>query len=183
MPVSIERLNFAKLKKRHSYHVATTARGDGKMSSEDKIYVDASQPATLMDGDKSIECPTLGEAVVALDQLPEPRQSAATIKIGGRVFTALEIDRLYHAKNKKAAAPRLRYLRTPASSNGQSSRACAIALAGEGVDVTLTARGAEALAQTANEIRKANPGIAVTEVVGDITTAVGREAKTRFVMR
>jgi hypothetical protein len=62
------------------------------MSSEDKIYVDASQPATLIDGDKSIECPTLGEAVVALDHLPEPRQSAATIKIGGRVFTASEID-------------------------------------------------------------------------------------------
>jgi len=40
------------------------------------------------------------EAVVALDHLPEPRQSAATIKIGGRVFTASEIDRLYHAKNK-----------------------------------------------------------------------------------
>jgi 3-oxoacyl-[acyl-carrier protein] reductase len=62
-----------------------------------------------------------------------------------------------------------------ASSKGLG-RACAIALAGEGVHVTLTARGAEALAQTANEIRKANPGIAVTEVVGDITTAVGREA-------
>jgi hypothetical protein len=37
------------------------------MTSEDKIYVNASQPATLIDGDKSIEWPTLGEAVVALD--------------------------------------------------------------------------------------------------------------------
>ena len=62
-----------------------------------------------------------------------------------------------------------------ASSKGLG-RACAIALASEGVHVTLTARGAEALAQTANEIRKANLGIAVTEVVGDITTPVGREA-------
>lgn len=55
-----------------------------------------------------LECLTLGEAVVALDHLPEPRQSAATIKIGGRVFTASEIDQPHHANNKKAGAPRLR---------------------------------------------------------------------------
>src|ERR1700758_1322196 len=40
------------------------------------------------------------QRVSFLDNLPEPRQSAATIKIGGRVFTVSEIDRLYHAKNK-----------------------------------------------------------------------------------
>src|SRR5215213_5949736 len=51
-----------------------------------------------------------------------------------------------------------------------------MALANEGVDVTLTARGAEALKKTAGEIRKANPGVTVTEVVGDITTPAGREA-------
>lgn len=62
-----------------------------------------------------------------------------------------------------------------ASSKGLG-RACAIALANEGVHVTLTARGAEALSRTGNEIRKANPGITVTEVVGDITTPGGREA-------
>ncbi|HEX2632077.1 MAG TPA: SDR family NAD(P)-dependent oxidoreductase, partial [Bradyrhizobium sp.] len=56
-----------------------------------------------------------------------------------------------------------------ASSKGLG-RACAIALANEGVHVTLTARGAEALAKTAAEIRKANPGVTVTEVAGDITT-------------
>ena len=39
---------------------------------------------------------TLGEAVIAYDNLPEPRKSAATIKCGGRVFTAAEIDWLYH---------------------------------------------------------------------------------------
>ncbi len=44
-----------------------------------------------------------------------------------------------------------------ASSKGLG-RACAIALANEGVHVTLTARGAEALKQTADEIRKAHPG-------------------------
>src|SRR5438045_99135 len=51
-----------------------------------------------------------------------------------------------------------------------------MALAGEGVHVTLTARGAEALAKTAADIRKANPGVTVTEVPGDITTPAGRDA-------
>jgi 3-oxoacyl-[acyl-carrier protein] reductase len=60
-----------------------------------------------------------------------------------------------------------------ASSKGLG-RACAIALANEGVHVTLTARGAEALKQTADEIRKASPGVTVTEIVGDITTPQGR---------
>src|SRR5260370_36021342 len=62
-----------------------------------------------------------------------------------------------------------------ASSKGLG-RACAMALAAEGVDVTLTARGAEALAKTAAEIRKLHPGVTVTEVAGDITTPAGREA-------
>ena len=62
-----------------------------------------------------------------------------------------------------------------ASSKGLG-RACAMALANEGVHVTLTARGAEALKKTADEIRKANPGVTVTEVAGDITTPAGREA-------
>src|SRR6185503_3336962 len=60
-----------------------------------------------------------------------------------------------------------------ASSKGLG-RACAIALAGEGVHVTLTARGAETLKKTADEIRKAHPGVTVTEVAGDITTPQGR---------
>src|SRR5712671_2880285 len=51
-----------------------------------------------------------------------------------------------------------------------------MALAAEGVHVTLTARGAEVLAKTAADIRKASPGVTVTEVVGDITTPAGREA-------
>ena len=55
-------------------------------------------------------------------------------------------------------------------------RACAIALANEGVHVTITARGAEALGKTAAHIRKLNPNVTVTEVVGDITTPEGREA-------
>jgi 3-oxoacyl-[acyl-carrier protein] reductase len=51
-----------------------------------------------------------------------------------------------------------------------------MALAAEGVDVTLTARGVEALAKTAADIRQAYPTVTVTEVAGDITTPEGRAA-------
>lgn len=54
-------------------------------------------------------------------------------------------------------------------------RACALSLAREGVQVTITARGAEALAATAKDIR-AETGAEVTTVVGDITTPEGRAA-------
>ena len=50
---------------------------------------------------------------------------------------------------------------------------CAIALAREGVNLVITARGREALEATAEEIRKAT-GANVVTVVGDITTAEGR---------
>lgn len=61
-----------------------------------------------------------------------------------------------------------------ASSKGLG-RACAEALAAEGVHLTLTARGASALAETAAGIR-ARHGVEVIEVVGDITTPQGRAA-------
>ncbi|MDR6770895.1 SDR family oxidoreductase [Azospirillum sp. BE72] len=54
-------------------------------------------------------------------------------------------------------------------------RACAFALAREGVHVTLTARNADALEATAEEIRKAT-GATVTTASGDITTEEGRAA-------
>jgi 3-oxoacyl-[acyl-carrier protein] reductase len=54
-------------------------------------------------------------------------------------------------------------------------RACAMALAREGVTVTITARGVEALEQTAAEIR-AETGATVYSVAGDITTEAGRAA-------
>jgi len=54
-------------------------------------------------------------------------------------------------------------------------KASAMALAREGVDVTISARGAEALDATAEEIRKA-ANVKVTAVVADVTTAEGRAA-------
>lgn len=52
-------------------------------------------------------------------------------------------------------------------------RACAFALAREGVELTLVARGSEALEQTAQDIRDATCA-KVTTVVADITTDAGR---------
>src|SRR5207237_8493153 len=62
-----------------------------------------------------------------------------------------------------------------AASDGRG-RAWAIAVANGAAHVPLTARGAEVMKKTADEIRKANPGVTVTEVAGDITTPAGREA-------
>ena len=53
-------------------------------------------------------------------------------------------------------------------------KGCASALAREGVNLVITARGAEALEATAAELRKF--GVSVKAVAGDITTAEGREA-------
>ena len=57
-------------------------------------------------------------------------------------------------------------------------RACAEALAAEGVDLVLIARGAEALEAAAVAIRAAH-GVEVVTVVGDITTEAGIEAVLR----
>ncbi len=54
-------------------------------------------------------------------------------------------------------------------------KGCAMALAQEGVEVTINARGADALHATAAEIRAAT-GVTVTVVVGDVTSAAGRAA-------
>jgi 3-oxoacyl-[acyl-carrier protein] reductase len=54
-------------------------------------------------------------------------------------------------------------------------RGCAEALAGEGVDLVINARGREALEAAAAAIR-ARHGVEVTAVAGDITTEAGREA-------
>jgi 3-oxoacyl-[acyl-carrier protein] reductase len=54
-------------------------------------------------------------------------------------------------------------------------RACAMSLAREGVELVITARTAETLEQTAEDIRRAT-GAKVTAVAGDITTEAGRAA-------
>ena len=54
-------------------------------------------------------------------------------------------------------------------------KGCAMALAREGVNVVITARGADALEATAAEIRHAT-GVEVRTVAGDITTPEGRAA-------
>ncbi|MDE1904091.1 MAG: SDR family NAD(P)-dependent oxidoreductase, partial [Alphaproteobacteria bacterium] len=54
-------------------------------------------------------------------------------------------------------------------------KGCAAALAAEGVDVTITARGREALETTAAELRD-RYRVKITAVAGDITTAEGRAA-------
>ena len=55
-------------------------------------------------------------------------------------------------------------------------KGCAAALAKEGVNVVITARGAEALAATADELRALGAGAEVRAVAGDITTEAGRSA-------
>jgi 3-oxoacyl-[acyl-carrier protein] reductase len=54
-------------------------------------------------------------------------------------------------------------------------KGCALALASEGVDVVINARGAAALEATAAEIRAAT-GVQVIAVAADVTTAEGRAA-------
>jgi len=61
-----------------------------------------------------------------------------------------------------------------ASSKGLG-RACALSLAREGAALTLVARGAQTLEETAAAIR-AETGVTVTAVVADVTTAEGRAA-------
>ena len=53
---------------------------------------------------------------------------------------------------------------------------CAQALANEGVNVVIVARGAEALQAAAGKIRAQAPGVQVIAVATDITSVAGREA-------
>ena len=55
-------------------------------------------------------------------------------------------------------------------------KGCAMALAAEGVNVVITARGADALQATAASLRALGGGGEVRAVAGDITTAAGRAA-------
>ena len=59
-------------------------------------------------------------------------------------------------------------------------RACAIALAREGVHVVINARNAETLDEAASEIRRVAPDIRVATVVGDVTEEATRAALLRM---
>ncbi len=55
-------------------------------------------------------------------------------------------------------------------------RACAEALAAEGVDVTITGRTADVLAATVKDMQARFPDVKVVGIAGDITTKEGRKA-------
>ena len=66
------------------------------MSDTDKIYADASQPATLRHAGGSVHCHTLQEAVLDWMRLSVKDREQATIRTDdGTVYTANEIDRLH----------------------------------------------------------------------------------------
>ncbi len=66
---------------------------------DDKIYADPTEPAVLRYGDTTVECPTLGEAVLEWQRLPAEKQARATIKVAnGTVYRASEIDRLHASR-------------------------------------------------------------------------------------
>lgn len=63
-----------------------------------KVYADATRPAALLSSDRTIDCLTLQEAVIAWGNLPPNEQAAATIKVAGAdgpLYTASEIKRLW----------------------------------------------------------------------------------------
>ena len=68
------------------------------MSGENKIYIDAGQPATLNNGaGVQTDCATLQEAVLAWHRLAPEQKIRATVKIiGGPVYRAHEIGRFHY---------------------------------------------------------------------------------------
>jgi len=65
--------------------------------SNEPIYVDASQPATLSYSGHSAKCFTLQEAKLAWDRLPNELKEIALIEVyGGQVYAADQIERLHY---------------------------------------------------------------------------------------
>jgi hypothetical protein len=75
------------------------------MTDDFKIYVDAARPATLNDGaGRQTDFATLEEAVAAWRALQSAQKIRATVKvIGGQVYRAQQIERLYYAPKPDAA--------------------------------------------------------------------------------
>jgi hypothetical protein len=64
----------------------------------DKVYVDASQPATLQRPNGPVSYYTLQEAVLAWRKLPEKERAETTIAVnvpGGPIYDAQQIERLH----------------------------------------------------------------------------------------
>ena len=76
------------------------------MSDDYKINVDADRPATLNNGAGVLtDCATLRDAVMAWRWLPLEQKMLATVKlIGGRVYSAQEIERLHYGPNRSRPA-------------------------------------------------------------------------------
>jgi hypothetical protein len=63
--------------------------------STDKIYMDATRPATLRYAERSVHCFTLREAKLAWNRLPPGQRRTATIKVvDGTLYQESEIRRL-----------------------------------------------------------------------------------------
>jgi len=78
----------------------TLARND---ISDEKIYADATRPATLNNNGMLDDCPTLQEAVMAWQRLPPEQRQRATIRVfGGPLYTAAEIERLYFRRKPRS---------------------------------------------------------------------------------
>ena len=73
----------------------------------DKIYVDATQPATLNDGAGfQTDCPTLGEAVTAWQRLRPEQKIRATIKvIGDRYIRRTRSTGCIRARSRRDIPP------------------------------------------------------------------------------
>jgi hypothetical protein len=56
--------------------------------------IDTKQPASLIDGDRWVNFPTLGLAIAARKNLPDDRKNVARIKSGDRLYAHDEIERL-----------------------------------------------------------------------------------------
>jgi len=72
---------------------------------DERIYVDATQPASLLDGAAVTDCPTLQEAIIAWHRLPKERRRTATIRTATNVFTVQEIERLYSGPEPEVSEP------------------------------------------------------------------------------
>jgi len=67
------------------------------MSENGKIQPDRSRPATLHNGAVSTDFPTLKDAIMAWHRLrPEQAQRASIRIIGGQLYTAGQIPKLYN---------------------------------------------------------------------------------------